>query len=104
MRNALAFIKNEIVREEVLKIKGQAEALRFYNFPYEAIEETLANAIYHKGYDYGAPIEVQIFPDKIEVLSYPGPMPPIDEDALKQKKGNSQGIPEQKNRRFPERT
>ncbi|SFS33382.1 ATP-binding protein [Sphingobacterium wenxiniae] len=26
----------------------------------------------------GSPIEVQVWPDKIEVLSYPGPVPPVD--------------------------
>ena len=60
---------------------NQAEALRFYNYPYEALEEALSNAVYHKGYDLGNPIEVQIFMknngapqptrQKIAVLSSP---------------------------------
>jgi hypothetical protein len=28
----------------------RAEAERFYNFPYETLEEALANAVYHRGY------------------------------------------------------
>jgi len=37
---------------------------------------------YHKGYDFGKPIEVQIFTDKITVLGYPGAMSPVDTQIL----------------------
>jgi ATP-dependent DNA helicase RecG len=78
LRDALRFIKTNIIHEHVIKIANQAEALRFYNYPYEAVEEALSNAVYHKGYDLGKPIEVQIFPNMITVLSYPGPIPPVN--------------------------
>jgi len=86
LRNALDYLKTMVIQEKVKKVKDKAEALRFYNYPYEAIEEVLANAVYHKGYDLANPIEIQIFPDRIEVLSFPGPMPPIDEEMLKQRR------------------
>ncbi len=68
------------------KVTGQAEAIRFYNLPYDALEETLSNAVYHKSYEIGKPIEVQLWPDKIEILSYPGPVPPVDAQILKHNK------------------
>lgn len=34
-----------------------AEANRFFNYPYAAIEEALSNAVYHKAYDIREPIE-----------------------------------------------
>jgi len=83
LRDALAFVKTTVIREKVIKIDGRAEANRFYNFPYEAVEEALANAVYHRGYDRYEPIEMQIFPDKIVILNFPGPVPPIDEKTLK---------------------
>lgn len=86
LRNALNFIKTMVIQEKVNKVKDKAEALRFYNYPYEAIEEVIANAVFHKGYDLSNPIEIQIFPDRIEVLSFPGPMPPIDEKMLKKRR------------------
>ncbi|MDR2385088.1 MAG: putative DNA binding domain-containing protein [Tannerella sp.] len=86
LRDALRFIKTNIIHEHVIKVPNQAEALRFYNYPYEAVEEALSNAVYHKGYDLGKPIEVQIFPDKITVLSYPGAMPPVDTQILHHQK------------------
>ena len=86
LRDALSFIKTNVIHEHVIKVPNQAEALRFYNYPYEAVEEALANAVYHKGYDLGKPIEVQIFTDKITILSYPGPVPPVDTQILHHQK------------------
>lgn len=86
MRNTLNFIQANIVAEKVIKQKDQAEALRFYNFPYAAIEEALSNAVYHKSYEQRSPIEVQIWPDKIEILSFPGPVPPVEAKVLKTKR------------------
>ncbi len=86
LRDTLNFIKTNIIHEHVMKIPNQAEALRFYDYPYEALEEALSNAVYHKGYDLGKPIEVQIFTDKITILSYPGPMPPVSMQILSHQK------------------
>ncbi|SJN49896.1 ATP-dependent DNA helicase [Sphingobacterium sp. JB170] len=83
LRDALSFLKTNIIAEQIVKRPDRAEADRFYNFPYEAVEETLANAVYHKSYALGAPIEVQIWHDKIEVLSLPGPVPPVNAVTLK---------------------
>jgi ATP-dependent DNA helicase RecG len=82
LRDTLNFIKTHIIVENVKKIAGQAEAERFFNYPYEAVEEALANAVYHKSYELDKPIEVQIWPDRIEILSFPGPVPPVNAEIL----------------------
>ncbi len=84
VRSALRYIKDSIIEEKVIKIKDQAEAIRVHNYPYEAIEEALVNAVYHKSYEHRDPVEVSIRKDCIEILSYPGPLPPIDNEILKQ--------------------
>ena len=61
-----------------------AEAKRFFNYPFAAIEEALSNAIYHKGYDVREPIEVRILPDRIEIVSHPGADRSITQEGLKQ--------------------
>ena len=78
--DALQYIKNNFIEEKVEKIAGQAEANRCYNYPFEAIEEALANAVYHRDYQLREPIEVRILPTSIEVVSYSGIDP-----SLKQK-------------------
>lgn len=82
LREALAFIASAIIEERVRKVPGKAEAHRFFNYPYAAVEEALANAVYHKSYELDKPIEVQIWPDKIEILSFPGPVPPVTATVL----------------------
>ncbi|HDQ26876.1 MAG TPA: hypothetical protein ENN43_09060 [bacterium] len=59
------------------------EAERVFNYPYQAVEEILANAVYHRGYDLRDPIEVNVFPDRMEFVSKPGPMPPVNNNDLK---------------------
>jgi ATP-dependent DNA helicase RecG len=86
LTNVLSYFKTNVVQEHIKKIPGQAESLRFFNYPYEAIEEAMANAVYHRGYDNDNPIEVNIFPDHIEILSFPGPLPPVNKQSLKQKR------------------
>ena len=73
LREALAFIQSRFLGERVIKYPDRAEAQRFYNFPYEALEEALANAVYHRGYDEREPIEVRISPEEIVIVNYPGP-------------------------------
>ena len=73
IRNALSYISNSILQEYVIKRPDRAEADRFFNYPYAAIEELLVNAVYHKSYEAREPIEVRILPDEITITSYPGP-------------------------------
>lgn len=83
LRVALQYIRNSVLTERVRKLPDVAEANRYFNYPYAAIEETLSNAVYHKGYDIREPIEVRILPDKIEILSHPGADRSISIEGLK---------------------
>lgn len=86
LRAALSFIQTNIISEQVQKESNKAEAIRFFNYPFAAIEEALSNAVYHKSYEYGAPVEIQIFPDHITILSHPGPMAPVNAEVLSTQK------------------
>ena len=83
LREALLYIRNTILTERVQKLPDVAEANRFFNYPYVAIEEALSNAVYHKGYDIREPIEVRVLPDRIEILSHPGADRSISIEGLK---------------------
>ncbi len=72
-REALDYIQRNYLRETVIKHSDRAEAERFWNFPYAAIEEAVVNAVYHRSYEEREPIEVRITPDNLVVLSFPGP-------------------------------
>ena len=83
LREALQYIRNVVLTERVQKLPDVAEANRFFNYPYVAIEEALSNAVYHKGYDIREPIEVRVLPDRIEILSHPGADRSISIEGLK---------------------
>lgn len=86
LREALQFIKNSIVTKKIVKSADKAEADWVYNYPYAALEEALANAVYHRGYDIREPIEVRIEKDMIEIVSFPGPDRSVTQEGLKRYK------------------
>ncbi len=86
LKSALQFISNSIIMERVVKVDGRAEADRYFNYPFEAVEEALANAVYHRGYEDLNPIEVNLRHGRIEIISFPGPLPPVNNDVLKKEK------------------
>ncbi|HSV88583.1 MAG TPA: KTSC domain-containing protein, partial [Bacteroidales bacterium] len=86
IRDVLQYFKSTIVEELVVKSAKQAESIRFFNYPFQAIEEAVVNAVYHKSYERENPVEIQIHKDKIEILSFPGPMPPINQAMLKKQR------------------
>lgn len=83
LRSALQYIQNTIIAERVRKISDKAEAQRYHNYPFAAIEEALANAVFHRSYELDDPIEVNIRLNQIEILSFPGPVPPVNKEDLK---------------------
>lgn len=83
LREALQFIKNTIITEKVVKHPDRAEADRFFNYPYAAVEEALSNAVYHRAYDVREPIEVRIEHDRMEIVSFPGPDRSVTREGLK---------------------
>ena len=86
LRAALRYIQNSIITEKVIKYPDRAESDRFFNYPYAAIEEALANAVYHKAYDEREPIEVRVNHDMIEIISHPGPDRSVTLQGLKEYK------------------
>ena len=86
LKDALSYISNYIIKEKIIKVSGQAEAKRIFNIPYDAIEEALSNAVYHKSYQIGEPITVTFTPNKLEITSLPGPDRTISDEALAKRK------------------
>ncbi|MCC8102000.1 MAG: putative DNA binding domain-containing protein [Clostridiales bacterium] len=86
LRDALSYIRNYIIKEKIIKVSGRAESERISNFPYDAIEEALSNAVYHKSYQIGEPVTVTVTPDRMEISSLPGPDRTISDEDIANRK------------------
>lgn len=72
VQDALDYINTNVIEEKVVKLQWQAESERFFNYPYNALEEALVNAVFHKSYREQEPVEIRIYVDSIQILNYPG--------------------------------
>ena len=72
-RDALDYIKRNLIAQTVIKHPDRAEATRVENYPYPAIEEAVVNAVYHRGYDTREPVEIRLERNEMMIISYPGP-------------------------------
>lgn len=64
--------RNLFIREKIIKVSNQMEALRIFNYPYQAIEEAVVNAFYHRDYMSYEPVTIEIEPDCINIMNFPG--------------------------------
>jgi ATP-dependent DNA helicase RecG len=63
----------------IRKVSGKAEAEKIVPYPAEALEEALVNAFYHRSYEFPPePVNVYVYLNRIEITSYPGPVPGIE--------------------------
>jgi ATP-dependent DNA helicase RecG len=75
--DVLNYLKISVLKSKVIKFPDRAEAAKVYNYPYDALEEALANAVYHRNYELPEPIEVRVLPYSIEIISYGGTDPSV---------------------------
>lgn len=83
IRDAMSYLRTNVVKERIRKLPDDERSLRYFNYPYQALEEAVANACYHRDYREREPIEITIEPDKISILSHGGPDRSIPMDAIK---------------------
>lgn len=86
LRDALAYIENRVVRELIVKDPGKTRSDRVFNYPMRAVQEILANAVYHRSYQVAEPITVRVEPSGIEITSFPGFDRSISDEAVAQRK------------------
>lgn len=62
------------------KHRDRSQVRSWVNYPQVAFREALVNAVYHRAYrkDAVEPTKVFLYPDRVEIISYPGPLPGIE--------------------------
>lgn len=83
LKGVAEFLRSRI-RERLVKVTGEAAAQRVQEWPFDAVEEALSNAVYHRGYesDYRA-VQVEIQPSSLDITSFPGPLPGLSAAELR---------------------
>ena len=99
LSDAVAYLENYLIKSKTYKYRHSAEASRFYNYPLQAVEEALANAVHHRSYESYEPIVVTITPERLEILSHPGPDSSISDNNISELKMVSKSY---RNRRIGE--
>lgn len=79
LRNCLQYLEG-LAHSHVQKQRDHHEARRWISYPLPALREALVNAMYHRGYRQNVmePTKVCVYADRIEVISYPGPIPGLE--------------------------
>jgi ATP-dependent DNA helicase RecG len=82
LRECLAYLENLSVRQ-LEKLPNRTQAATWVSYPSQALRESLVNAVYHRSYEGNLePIKVYLYPDRLEIISYPGPVPGIEQRHL----------------------
>ena len=79
LRDCLSHLEN-FSTYHLQKQRNRSQVRGWVSYPLPALRETLVNAVYHRGYDVDQPepTKVYLYPSRIEVISYPGPVPGIE--------------------------
>lgn len=73
IRETLNYLRVNVVKERIHKPEDDERSIKVFNYPYQALEEAVVNALYHRDYMQREPVEITVEPDKISILSYSGP-------------------------------
>ena len=79
IRGCLNHLEN-LSASHLQKQRDRSQVRGWVSYPLPALRETLVNAVYHRGYDVDQPepTKVYLYPSRVEVISYPGPVPGIE--------------------------
>ena len=76
-------MRTNVIKEQVVKQRDDEHSSRFFNYLYQALEEAVVNAMYHRDYQVREPVEITIEPEMITILSFSGPDRSISMDAIR---------------------
>ena len=75
LRDCIGYLRN-FTTLHIQKVDDRADARGWVSYPLPALEEAIVNAVYHRSYEATPePTKVYLYPDRIDVTSYPGPVP-----------------------------
>lgn len=83
IRDAMSYLRTNVIKEQIRKQRDDEHSIRYFNYPYQALEEAVVNALYHRNYNEREPVEITIEPNRISILNHGGPDRSIPLDVVR---------------------
>ena len=79
LRSCLRHLEG-LSQTHIRKQRDRSQVRGWVSYPMQALREVLVNAVYHRSYrpEVMEPTKVCLYPDRMEVISYPGPVAGIE--------------------------
>lgn len=83
VRDCLQYLQR-LSATHLTKERDRPQVRGWVSYPLPAMRESLVNAVYHRSYqpDTPDPTKVYLYPDRMEIISYPGPVPGVELEHL----------------------
>lgn len=69
----LEYLKRMLVMQSIIKPKDDYHSKKFYTYPYQALEESVTNSLYHRDYREWEPVVITVEPNGITIQNVGGP-------------------------------
>lgn len=69
----LEYLNRMLVMQTIIKPKDSSRSLKFFSYPYQALEESVTNSLYHRDYREWEPVVITIEPQGITIQNVGGP-------------------------------
>ncbi len=69
----LEYLKRMLVMQSITKPENDYRSKKFYTYPYQALEESVTNSLYHRDYREWEPVVITVEPDGITIQNVGGP-------------------------------
>ena len=83
IRDAMSYLRTNVIKEQIKKQSDDEHSIRYFNYPYQALEEAVVNALYHRNYNEREPVEITVEPNRISILNHGGPDRSIPLDVVR---------------------